>query len=85
MRDLGGLAAAAVMAGAEALAARLRAEGLEVEVAGSRLVVTGRGLRVREFGTAGRAPRPVVGPVVEAFAPRLVEAVAAAVGGRSDG
>jgi hypothetical protein len=79
MSDLGGLAAAAMAAGAEELADRLRALGFEVEVEGSRVLARGRGLRAREFGSAGREPRPVVGPVVEAFGPRLVRMVAAAM------
>lgn len=59
---------------AAALAEGLRGAGLEVAMAGSDLlVVSGPGLRAREFGAPGQPPAPLVAPVV------------AALGGRADG
>ena len=85
MTGLVARAEAAMVAGAEALAASLRGEGLEVSVEAGRLVVSGKALGAREFGTARREPRPVVGPVVAAFGPVLAGLVATAVEEARDG
>ena len=78
-------AEAAMAAGAEALAVLLRGEGLAVSVEAGRLVVSGKGLSAREFGTGRREPQPVVGPVVAAFGPVLAGLVAAAAEEGRDG
>ena len=92
MRQADGLieaARAAMAAGAERLASAIReaageAGGAEVSVTvddeGVLVSVAGRGLAAREFGTAGRAPSPVIAPIVDDMAAGIVAGVAAAVG-----
>ncbi len=63
-------------AGAERLAAALRATGAAVTVDGDRLSVTGL---AREFGTAGQAPDPAVGRIVAALGPAIAADVAVAI------
>ncbi|MCX7382767.1 MAG: hypothetical protein NT133_15425 [Alphaproteobacteria bacterium] len=74
-----------LLAGGERLAAALRdALGGEVTVAaeagGIVVRVSAAGLAAREFGTAGRAPEPVVGTIVAALGARIAADVVSAMG-----
>ena len=73
------VALAAMNDGAEVLASALRAAGLSVAVQDSRLLVSGSGLAVRELGAPGRAPAPVVGPLLVAAVPHVAARVAGAI------
>ena len=85
MTDPRALALAALHGQAERMAEAIRASDpmLRVNVVagedGVSLGVSGRGLAAREFGTARRAPRPVVRPVVDEHGAEVAAAVGAAV------
>lgn len=76
--EVAGVAHAALAGEAEALAEML---GASVHTASDGVVIglSGKAAHVAEFGTRGRAPRPVLAPAAAAAAGRIAEAVGRAV------